>query len=73
MRYVPTTRRVGFVFHQQVLADGIETVHIETRIVRTLQSLAQLDIEDLEAQTACGLAIYCRFREPQADNRPTSA
>jgi hypothetical protein len=54
---------VGFVFHQQVLAHCIETIHIESGIVRAFQSFSELDVEDLEAQAARGFPI----------RRPTSA
>jgi len=55
----------GFVFHQQVLAHCIETIHIEPGMVRAFQSLAQLDVEDLEAQPARGFAILSALGQPQ--------
>ncbi len=59
-------RAVAFVFDQQVLAEEIELISVEAGLIRALESLAHLDIEDLEAQTAGGVAIFDRLREAHA-------
>ena len=57
-------RRLGLVLHQQVLAEGIEAVAVKASLVRALQPLAQLDIEDSEAQTAGRLAVFHTRGQP---------
>ena len=52
------------VLHQQVLADQIELVGVQPRLIRALKPFAQLDIEDLEAEPAGGIAIFGGLGKP---------
>jgi len=49
---------LGLVLDQQVLAEEVEVVGVEPSPVRVLEPLAQLDVEDLEAQAADGVAVF---------------
>ena len=54
---------VFFVLDKQMLAENIEMIAVQPRIVRTLESLAQFNVEDLEAQAARSFAIRGNLRE----------
>ena len=46
-----------------MLADEVELVGVEAGLVGTLQPLAEFDVEDFKAQTACGFAILSGKRQ----------
>src|SRR5215469_14246652 len=53
------------ILHEEVLADVVELVGVETRLVGAFQALAQLDIKDAKTQTAGGGTILRCLREPE--------
>jgi hypothetical protein len=56
---------INLVFDQQVLAEEIEMIPVQASLVRRLQALTQLDIENLEAEPARRVAIGDRLGQPQ--------
>ena len=60
-------RGIGFqsILYQQVFAESVEPVRIQSRLVGTRQPLAQLDVKHLEAQPAGGIAIFPALGQTQ--------
>jgi hypothetical protein len=54
------------ILDNQVLANLVELVRIESRLIRTLQTLAHLDIEDSKSKTADCNAVFSRLRQTKA-------
>jgi len=50
------------VLDEQVLADVVELVGIQSGLVRTLQTLSQFNVEHSESQAAGGDSIFARMR-----------
>lgn len=56
----------GAVFDDEVIAEEVEGILVETGVVRGSKALAQLDIEDFEAEAAGGFAFGERGSKAKA-------
>ena len=48
-----------------MVAEDIEVIGINSRLIRTLETFTHLDIEDFKTQSACGFAIFNALRQAQ--------
>ncbi len=54
------------VFDEEMLAEPVEGIGVEPRLIGAFEALAEFEIEDAEAQTACGFAIFSSLSKAQS-------
>ncbi len=57
----------GLIFHQQMVADSVERVGIQTRCPGTLQAFVELEIEDCKSQCLRGADFIGGFGQTVID------